>query len=125
MSLEDAVRSHPSRYDDEDTSPTTARELKGWYSYAIAAEVFAVVGTGTRPCITLLTHTITLWPHTIDGTLTSRQVFSYRSSSNSFHEREEFFSRIDRSHVWTHLDPEKPAGFEQEQKTPVKKTNAS
>ena len=51
MSPEDAVRSHPSRYDDEDTSPTTARELKGWYSYAIGAEVFAVVGIGTLPCI--------------------------------------------------------------------------
>ncbi|KAL5426475.1 hypothetical protein PMIN04_001959 [Paraphaeosphaeria minitans] len=47
MSFEDAVRpSHPSRYNDEDTSPTTQRELKGWYSYAIAAEVFAVVGVG-------------------------------------------------------------------------------
>ncbi|KAJ4351644.1 Autophagy protein 22 [Didymosphaeria variabile] len=47
MSLEDAVRpSHPSRYHDEDTSPTTQRELRGWYSYAIAAEVFAVVGVG-------------------------------------------------------------------------------
>ncbi|KAK7192574.1 hypothetical protein DPSP01_006513 [Paraphaeosphaeria sporulosa] len=47
MSFEDAVRpSHPSRYNDEDTSPTTPRELKGWYSYAIAAEVFAVVGVG-------------------------------------------------------------------------------
>lgn len=27
------------RYDGEDTSPTTNRELKGWYAYPIAAEV--------------------------------------------------------------------------------------
>lgn len=35
------------RYLDEDTSPTTAQELKGWYAYGIAAEVFAVCGVGT------------------------------------------------------------------------------
>ncbi|KAF2686836.1 autophagy-related protein-like protein 22 [Lentithecium fluviatile CBS 122367] len=35
---------HHFRYENEDTSPTTKRELRGWYSYAIAAEVFAVVG---------------------------------------------------------------------------------
>lgn len=34
------------RYNDEDTSPTTDRELKGWYAYPIAAEVFAVVAVG-------------------------------------------------------------------------------
>ena len=27
------------RYANEDTSPTTERELKGWYAYPIAAEV--------------------------------------------------------------------------------------
>lgn len=27
------------RYENEDTSPTTERELKGWYAYPIAAEV--------------------------------------------------------------------------------------
>lgn len=34
------------RYDGEDTSPTTTRELNGWYAYPIAAEVFAVVAVG-------------------------------------------------------------------------------
>jgi UMF1 family MFS transporter len=33
-------------YEGEDTSPTTERELKGWYAYPIAAEVFAVVAVG-------------------------------------------------------------------------------
>lgn len=38
---------HPRvRYEGEDTSPTTARELRGWYAYPIAAEVFAVVAVG-------------------------------------------------------------------------------
>jgi UMF1 family MFS transporter len=35
-----------SRYDGEDTSATTNRELNGWYAYPIAAEVFAVVAVG-------------------------------------------------------------------------------
>lgn len=34
------------RYEGEDTSPTTPRELKGWYAYPVAAEVFAVVAVG-------------------------------------------------------------------------------
>jgi UMF1 family MFS transporter len=47
MSFDDAERPHqPLRYEHEDASPTTKRELRGWYSYAIAAEVFAVVGVG-------------------------------------------------------------------------------
>lgn len=29
----------PTRYEGEDTSPTTERELQGWYAYPIAAEV--------------------------------------------------------------------------------------
>ncbi|KAI1676520.1 hypothetical protein KJE20_13769, partial [Pyrenophora tritici-repentis] len=33
-------------YEGEDTSPTTERELKGWFAYPIAAEVFAVVAVG-------------------------------------------------------------------------------
>ncbi|KAH7068031.1 autophagy-related protein 22-1 [Paraphoma chrysanthemicola] len=37
--------SHP-HYDGEDTSPTTRRELSGWYAYPVAAEVFAVVAVG-------------------------------------------------------------------------------
>lgn len=35
-----------TRYDGEDTSATTPRELYGWYAYPIAAEVFAVVAVG-------------------------------------------------------------------------------
>ena len=51
MTLEDPDQSllnlqQCKRYTEEDISPTTARELNGWYSYAIAAEVFAVVGVG-------------------------------------------------------------------------------
>jgi len=34
------------RYANEDTSSTTDTELRGWYSYGIAAEVFAVAGVG-------------------------------------------------------------------------------
>ncbi|KAF2022984.1 autophagy-related protein-like protein 22 [Setomelanomma holmii] len=34
------------RYEGEDISPTTTRELNGWYAYPIAAEVFAVVAVG-------------------------------------------------------------------------------
>jgi len=40
------TRQRPPRYEDEDTSPTTKRELRGWYAYALAAEVYAVVGIG-------------------------------------------------------------------------------
>ncbi|KAI5298598.1 hypothetical protein KEM55_003204 [Ascosphaera atra] len=29
------------RFEGEDTTPTTKRELRGWYAYGIAAEVFA------------------------------------------------------------------------------------
>lgn len=41
--------SHAARrnYEDEDTTPTTDREVKGWYGYTIAAEVYAVVAVGT------------------------------------------------------------------------------
>jgi len=35
-------------YDDEDTTLTTERELMGWYSYGLAAEVFAVCGVGAH-----------------------------------------------------------------------------
>ena len=37
------------RYEGEDVSPTTSRELKGFYAYGLAAEVFAVCGVGTLP----------------------------------------------------------------------------
>lgn len=36
----------PSRYDGEDTEMTTNKELWGWYSNGLAAEVFAVCGVG-------------------------------------------------------------------------------
>ncbi|KAH8640444.1 hypothetical protein IG631_03385 [Alternaria alternata] len=44
--------SRTDRYEGEDTSPTTDRELKAWYAYPIAAEVFAVVAVtpDTRKC---------------------------------------------------------------------------
>jgi UMF1 family MFS transporter len=37
------------RYAGEDTRPTSEKELRGWYSYGLGAEVFAVVGVGTFP----------------------------------------------------------------------------
>ena len=36
------------RYELEDTSLTSTRELRGWFSYGMAAEVFAVCGIGTH-----------------------------------------------------------------------------
>jgi len=35
-----------TRYEGEDTTVTTEREIRGWYAYGIAAEVFAVGGVG-------------------------------------------------------------------------------
>ncbi|KAI4962119.1 hypothetical protein J4E86_001151 [Alternaria arbusti] len=44
---DDTLVSSPRiKYEGEDTSPTTDRELKAWYAYPIAAEVFAVVAVG-------------------------------------------------------------------------------
>lgn len=34
----------PPRYPGEDTRPTSAKELAGWYTYAFAAEVYVVCG---------------------------------------------------------------------------------
>lgn len=31
-----------SRYEEEDTRPTSQKELWGWYSYGWAAEVFVI-----------------------------------------------------------------------------------
>jgi UMF1 family MFS transporter len=45
--MEQGTRQRRPRYIREDRSPTTEQELRGWYSYAIAAEVFAVSGTGS------------------------------------------------------------------------------
>lgn len=50
--MESARRRRP-KYPGEDTSPTTARELQGWYSWAIAAEVFAISGLGSFLPVTL------------------------------------------------------------------------
>ncbi|KAH7312965.1 autophagy-related protein 22-like protein [Rhexocercosporidium sp. MPI-PUGE-AT-0058] len=41
------TRRRAPRYEGEDVSPTTSRELKGFYSYGLAAEVFAVCGVGS------------------------------------------------------------------------------
>ncbi|KAJ5762693.1 hypothetical protein N7533_001374 [Penicillium manginii] len=41
------VQQRPPRYAGEDTTPTTRREILGWYAYGIAAEVFAVSGVGS------------------------------------------------------------------------------
>lgn len=40
------VRQRSPRYPGEDTTPTSQREIWGWYAYGIAAEVFAVCGVG-------------------------------------------------------------------------------
>ena len=42
----DEVQQRPPRYNGEDTTPTSRREILGWYAYGIAAEVFAVCGVG-------------------------------------------------------------------------------
>jgi UMF1 family MFS transporter len=34
------------RYVEEDTTETSEREIRGWYCYGLAAEVFAVCGVG-------------------------------------------------------------------------------
>lgn len=44
--LDEEPRLRRSRYHGEDTSPTSQRELLGWYMYGLAAEVFAVCGVG-------------------------------------------------------------------------------
>jgi len=41
-----AYDGEPIRYAREDTEVTTQKELLGWYSYGLAAEVFAVCGVG-------------------------------------------------------------------------------
>lgn len=51
MDEEEHARS--PRYDGEDVSPTTDRELKGWYFAGLAAEVYAVCGVGSFGPVTL------------------------------------------------------------------------
>lgn len=36
------------RFEGEDVSATTERELRGWYSTGLAAEIFAVCGVGMQ-----------------------------------------------------------------------------
>lgn len=43
---DEGVEQRPPRYAGEDTTPTSHQEILGWYSYGIAAEVFAVCGVG-------------------------------------------------------------------------------
>ncbi|CAI7592460.1 unnamed protein product [Penicillium glandicola] len=50
---QEGVQQRPPRYAAEDTTPTSRREILGWYSYGIAAEVFAVCGVGSFLPLTL------------------------------------------------------------------------
>ena len=45
--------SRAPRYEGEDTSSTAPQELRGWYCYGIAAEVFAVCGPGSFLPVTM------------------------------------------------------------------------
>jgi hypothetical protein len=46
-SLDSAIMENGgTRYEGQDTRPTSRRELYGWYSYGLAAEVFTVCGVG-------------------------------------------------------------------------------
>ncbi|KGO76008.1 Major facilitator superfamily domain, general substrate transporter [Penicillium italicum] len=53
QSPDEGVHQRPARYAGEDTTPTSRREILGWYSYGIAAEVFAVCGVGSFLPLTL------------------------------------------------------------------------
>lgn len=44
----------PRRYEGEDTRPTSSKEIRGFYVYSWAAEVFVVCGIGTLPGSQLL-----------------------------------------------------------------------
>ncbi|PBP17301.1 Major facilitator superfamily domain, general substrate transporter [Diplocarpon rosae] len=50
---QEAASQRKPRYKGEDISPTTARELRGFYAYGLAAEVFAVCGVGSFLPVTL------------------------------------------------------------------------
>ncbi|KAB5579882.1 autophagy protein Atg22 [Coniochaeta sp. 2T2.1] len=43
----DEDRRAPPRYPGEDTRPTSDKEIKGWYAYAFAAEVYVICGIGS------------------------------------------------------------------------------
>ncbi|TVY85939.1 Autophagy-related protein, partial [Lachnellula willkommii] len=54
--MEDGEAAQPQRrprYAGEDVSPTSSQELKGFYAYGVAAEVFAVCGVGSFLPVTL------------------------------------------------------------------------
>ncbi|EME81991.1 uncharacterized protein MYCFIDRAFT_56482 [Pseudocercospora fijiensis CIRAD86] len=53
--MEDAERNdaRAPRFDGDDVSPTTERELRGWYCTGLAAEIFAVCGVGSFAPVTL------------------------------------------------------------------------
>lgn len=44
--MEEGQPQRRPRYAGEDTRLTSEKELRGWYSYGLGAEVFAVVGVG-------------------------------------------------------------------------------
>lgn len=46
IASDSASVNRPPKYPGEDTTPTSQREIRGWYAYGIAAEVFAVCGVG-------------------------------------------------------------------------------
>jgi hypothetical protein len=61
--------SKQQQYEGEDLSPTTARELRGFYAYGLAAEVFAVCGVGKYQTCGI----------GIDQALTSYRIFPTRN----------------------------------------------
>ena len=48
MENEQPIQRRTPRYESEDTSDLTNRELRGWYAYGSAAEVYAVCGVGMK-----------------------------------------------------------------------------
>lgn len=58
----EGVQQRPPRYVGEDTTPTSRQEILGWYSYGIAAEVFAVCGVGSYTHYLLLNCILIVFP---------------------------------------------------------------
>lgn len=59
MSLEEHGRpKRATRFEGEDTSPTSTKELNGWYAYSLAAEIYAVVGVGKCKYAVQLWHNV-------------------------------------------------------------------
>jgi UMF1 family MFS transporter len=46
MGPNDGYRDGAPQYEGEDTRLTSTKELRGWYSYGFAAEVFVICGMG-------------------------------------------------------------------------------